>query len=252
MDIRELEAQFREIDRFSQFADIEFDLAGDGITSARLKVKSVETIEAPVASAEGEDGGGGRSGGHEVITEELFDFDLTDVEIPNDFIIEGISDAVERDKRAGRDKLGDLPGVKLIGLGTTGLYEVVEDYPYVAKRSDFGIPPDSERFELVANFTLQAHNGFVYDRASIPRIFWVIISKDDLSNVPPLFHDLFYANGGVLPKSQVSPYATFERHEIDHLFLALMRRSGVTEWRCKLAYAAVRKFSGFAWQTRIV
>ena len=80
--------------------------------------------------------------------------------------------------------------------------------------------------------------------------FWVIISKDDLSNVPPLFHDLLYRNGGNLPKKQADPYRIFKRKEADDLFLELMQQSGVKWWRCDLAYQAVRKFAKFAWKTR--
>jgi hypothetical protein len=95
--------------------------------------------------------------------------------------------------------------------------------------------------------TVTAKKGFQFDRASIPRIFWVIISKDDLSNVPPLFHDLLYRFGGKLPKDCVSPFTEFTRNEADYLFYHLMERSGVTSWRLQVAYQTVRQFSSFAW-----
>jgi hypothetical protein len=95
--------------------------------------------------------------------------------------------------------------------------------------------------------TITARKGFQFDRASIPRIFWVIISKDDLSNVPPLFHDLLYRYAGKLPNQFVDPFITFSREEADHLFYHLMERSGVVSWRLHIAYQAVTRFSSFAW-----
>ena len=67
----------------------------------------------------------------------------------------------------------------------------------------------------------------MYDRASIPRIFWLIIDKDSLSNVAPLFHDLLYRYGGRLPPNLVSPYREFSREDTDKLFYDLMVKCGV-------------------------
>ena len=115
-------------------------------------------------------------------------------------------------------------------VGATVDYDVVDDYVY-----DGG------------TYKITAWKGFRYDRASIPRIFWVIIDKDSLSNVAPLFHDLLYRHGGELPQERVTPYRTFSRLETDNLFRELMGKCGVGAVRRELAYRAVRNFSGFAW-----
>jgi hypothetical protein len=116
-------------------------------------------------------------------------------------------------------------------VGATADYDVAEDYIY-----------DSGTYKITA------WKGFRYDRASIPRIFWVIIDKDSLSNVAPLFHDLLYRHGGVLPADRVTPYRKFSRVEVDNLFRELMGKCGVSPLRRELAYRAVRNFSGFAWK----
>jgi hypothetical protein len=170
---------------------------------------------------------GEKSGSKATHTETLLELNLKDVDIPDDYI--------QAKLQASMDNFGELRGVKIMQIGATGDYELTEDYTYAADE-----------------YSITALKGFKYDRASIPRIFWVIISKDDLSNTPPLFHDFLYANGGVLPKPQITPYRTFQRQEADMLFLELMKKSGVAWWRCVLAYKAVRQFSEFAWKTRIL
>ncbi len=118
-------------------------------------------------------------------------------------------------------------------IGASKDYQVVEDYTYRADNK----------------YNITVLSGFIYDRASIPRIFWVIISQDDLSNVAPVFHDLLYRNGGVLPISQVSPYRTFEREDVDNLFLELAKKCGVSPLKANIAYQVVRKFGGPSWKT---
>ena len=112
-----------------------------------------------------------------------------------------------------------------------GNYEVVEDYTYKSGTYSITVP-----------------KGFIYDRASIPRVFWVLIDKDSLSNVAPLFHDYLYRNGGELPANQVSPYRKFSREETDELFLELMTKCGVNKWRREAAYQAVRRGAMLAWK----
>ena len=162
---------------------------------------------------------------------------MNELNVPDSYVDEKVRAAMSNAGSA------ELPGVKVRQIGSTADYEVVEDYTYGSRRRN-----DNNE---VVEYSITALNGFVYDRSSIPRIFWVIISKDDLSNVPPLFHDLLYANGGVLPQGQVKPYQTFQREHADDLFLELMRKSGVKSWRSTLAYQAVRRFAEFASKTKI-
>jgi len=146
---------------------------------------------------------------------------------------------------------GRLPEVKLIGIGASGIYEVVEDYSLSIDYCSIGreIPADlrsrDQSASRLCSITVKA--GFQFDRATIPRIFWVLISKDDLSNVAPLFHDLLYRYAGILHRDWVDPYTTFSRSEADNLFFYLMAKSGVTSWRLYVAYQVVSHFSAFAW-----
>src|SRR4030095_15307944 len=120
-------------------------------------------------------------------------------------------------------RAGRLPEVKLIGIGATGIYEVVEDYCYPIDYCSIGreVPgesPDYHDQSASHLCTVTVKAGFQFDRAHIHRIFWILTSKDDLSNVAPLFHDLLYRFEGKLHREWVKPYTTFTRREADNLF----------------------------------
>lgn len=176
-----------------------------------------------------------------------FEIKLGEIEISDEEVEERFQIAIE-DRQVGY-----LAGAKLMQIGASRYYELVEDYPYevdyfAVKRS---LSVDEIRAAAAGKVphlaTIIAKSGFRFDRASIPRAFWWIISKDDLSNVPPLFHDLLYRFAGKLPKNHVDPYTIFTRDEADNLFKHLMERSGVSEWRTGLAFQAVKRFGKSSW-----
>ena len=238
MDIKELEAKLKLVDERAAKGEVEVTLVGDTEATATLRVTVLESMRPGDPEVPGTTESPQRPGDPEVpgVTESpqksetLLNINLGDVDVPDSYIQEKM-DAVFR--APDLEGVGQLPGVKVLQRGATADWEVVEDYTYKSDEQGFSIT---------------ALKGFVFDRASVPRVFWAIISKDDLSNVPPVFHDLLYRNVGVLPNSQVSPFRTFERKDADDLFLELMKKSGVTSWRARLAYQAVRRFGGQAWK----
>lgn len=60
-------------------------------------------------------------------------------------------------------------------------WKVVEDWYY--------------RLPVPGNFVLVIRAGFIFDAASIPRIFWIFLSPTGLLLVPGLVHDNAYENG---------------------------------------------------------
>ena len=103
-----------------------------------------------------------------------------------------------------------------------------------------------------AGWTITAKKDFVFDLASVPRFLWVLISSFDLSLIAPLYHDLLYRHGGLLPDGQLSPVKNpsyrFSREEADDILFELMKKAQVPWWKRRAAYRAVRTFSGFAWK----
>jgi hypothetical protein len=238
MQVSELEAQFKEIDERSEVDSVDVSLEGDTESTGTLNVMVNERAESirpdyVLGILESTENG----------PETLLNVDLSEVDVSDEYI-----DSMIRAAIANKDKYPQLPGAVLRQIGATQDWELLQDYTYVSRLDG-------------RDFSLTAFAGFVYDRSSIPRIFWVIIGKDDLSTVPPLFHDLFYRNGGVLPENempprkkfgQVAPSRKFIRKEVDNLFRELAKKSGVKKWRYELAYQAVRKFGGFAWKAPVI
>lgn len=255
MKIDELEKRFAQIDSVygqDDYSLVQFD--GNKLT----------VYTEPVNASMGPDG--------QQQLPPRFELELGPEDVSDDVVDERFRIALDNDLR------GTIPGVKLMQLGASAIYEVIEDYSVVFSDQDVGMRISQPSYPLgrmlTYEETLQMHRagdmsyrdnhpwyppvdikvtakkGFQYDRASIPRIFWVLISKDDLSNVPPLFHDLLYRFGGILPDAgdHVNPYTRFDRDNADKLFDILMEQCGVSGWRRKAAYMAVSMFSGFAWK----
>jgi hypothetical protein len=91
-----------------------------------------------------------------------------------------------------------------------------------------GIP---ERLEIPA--------GFLFDLASVPSSLWWLIAPFELGIVAPLVHDYLYAKGG---------FGRIPRSSADIIFRTLMVAERIPNWRIRLAYRAVRLFSGALWR----
>ena len=74
--------------------------------------------------------------------------------------------------------------------------------------------------------------GFIYDSASIPRIFWSLIGSpfSGKYRMAALIHDALYATN----------YTTKKR--ADDIFYNIMINEGVAKWRASLMYTAVLAF----------
>lgn len=221
-DLLNLEAQFKQIDE--EPGSVKVNVTGDRETSGEIKI----SIERKIFSA----ARGGAQSTRDDISEPVIEketvlnIDLSNVNVTDEYVNEKIAAAFSATRREGA-----CPGVKVMKIEGSRDYTVLEDYTYNS-----------------GAYSITAWKDFIYDRASVPRIVWVLISQEDLSNVAPLFHDLLYRNGGVLPENRVSPYRKFSREDTDKLFRELMAKCGVKPWRREAAYQAVRKFAGPAWK----
>lgn len=220
MNVEELEAELAKLDAISQTTELEVNVSGESESSGRITVEMKQPGDVGIVLANAESMSDGP------FSLALLDINLEDVEVPDSFITERIDAAMSNLEAAG-----GIPDVSIRQTDTLGKYELREDYTYSA---DDG-------------FEIEARAGFIFDRASVPRIFWVIIAQDDLSNVAPLFHDMLYRFKGVLPQDQVSPFRTFERKDADNLFREIMKKRGVNGLRRELAFQAVRRFAKLAW-----
>lgn len=98
--------------------------------------------------------------------------------------------------------------------------------------------------------------GFVWDQASVPRVFWSFISPFDLSPAAALIHDWLYRWAGQIPEPSfqtqrlhhpdewISVHREFTRREAEDIFQDSMRRSGIPLWRRRVA-SRVTRLTGF-------
>ena len=79
---------------------------------------------------------------------------------------------------------------------------------------------------------------FITDGASIPKLFWSFVGSPftGLYRRPSLIHDYFYATQKV------------KRNYADRIFLEGMKDEGVSWWKRKTMYFAVRGFAGRIWK----
>jgi hypothetical protein len=89
---------------------------------------------------------------------------------------------------------------------------------------------------------ITAKKGFVFDFASVPRIFWGIISPTGPLAPASVIHDWLYEHKEIEGRA-------IERPEADDIFLYAMIDSGVGWFKRNLAYSAVLFGGGHAWDT---
>lgn len=99
----------------------------------------------------------------------------------------------------------------------------------------------THRFRFFSSLgTVSAPAGFVTDGASIPRVFWNILSPFGDYFGAAVIHDFLY-----------SPHNTeFSRDEADSIFLEGMNAKGVPFLRRAVIYSAVRAFGWRAFRGR--
>jgi hypothetical protein len=87
--------------------------------------------------------------------------------------------------------------------------------------------------------------GFTTDWASIPRALWRILPPAGTQGQPyglaALWHDWLY-------RHQAIEGCPCRRADADAIFLEIMRYVGVSAWRARIMYRAVRMFAGIPWR----
>ena len=109
---------------------------------------------------------------------------------------------------------------------------------------------------------LLIEKGFVFDLASVPRIFWTPtgITPDRLRWTAPLIHDFPYHHKGILPYGSykiwdddlngwVNSDKIWTRKNADRLFCRTLREDGISRIKRRMAYRAVRAAGWYAWKT---
>jgi len=109
--------------------------------------------------------------------------------------------------------------VKPVGENT---WELVEGFEY-----HVGTYPSEE--------VIYVPSGFITDFASVPKIFWPIISPTGIHGKAAVVHDYCYAT------------ACYTRSKSDKIFLEAMEVLEVTKWKREVMYQSVVCFGLVAW-----
>ena len=127
----------------------------------------------------------------------------------------------------------DAWGYKLLPLKSGREWMVLENYIY--KRGSLAIV---------------VPEGFVYDGASIPRIFWRLIGPPMAGKYAhaALLHDYLYVYRGY--KVHHGRRVAITRQQADDFMLTVMVEDDVDWWRRNVMHKAVRTAGGRVWNKR--
>jgi hypothetical protein len=111
--------------------------------------------------------------------------------------------------------------------------------PYLLQKDCIALKADW--FFTVDTLNIWLPVGYFYDGASIPRIFWEIIGSPFEPDfwAAALAHDWIYL-------THCLPRAT-----ADEIFRQFLIMAGVSSWRARIMWAAVRTGGYFAWKNRV-
>ena len=90
--------------------------------------------------------------------------------------------------------------------------------------------------------------GFITDLASIPRMLRALIPVNGYHRAGAAVHDFLYKEGGYPLTGSEQSYQPLSRKRCDKIFLEAMKESGVSRWKRKAMYRAVRIGAGGVWK----
>lgn len=93
--------------------------------------------------------------------------------------------------------------------------------------------------------------GFITDGASTPFGVRNLFPKDGTYTPAAAIHDALYRYRGILPFGWYQGLPKeYSRKRCDSIFAEAMQVLGVSWWRRKIMYRALRLFGGFAWHRK--
>ena len=135
------------------------------------------------------------------------------------------------------------------------IYSLTKDTNYCL-RGDYSYIWRSNKI----TYKITVPNGFIYDGTSVPRFLWSIfgIYPDGIHRPASLIHDFMYKNKGLVPDESYTSYFIdtwlithhqWRRNDVDRLFCRMLRDLGVSKFKRRIMFYAVRIFGYFWWVT---
>jgi len=133
----------------------------------------------------------------------------------------------------------------IIPLSDNGYYQLRGTYSYCWEK-------DKNKYKIIIP------SGFTYDGTSVPRFLWSIIGiyPDGIHRPASLIHDYIYHNKGLTPYGVEYTYSNekwvpaqirWDRKDSDRLFCRMLKELGVSKFKRRIMYYAVRTFGYFWW-----
>lgn len=137
-----------------------------------------------------------------------------------------------------------MPIIKAVKLNTIGM-SIIGKLKSWWKGRNWKLEEDW-CYTLKDNRTIVIKKGFVFDVASVPRLFWFLISPVGFLFIPGLLHDCGFRKGYLLLKDETD-FIEMKKKEWDKLFLVESLRLNNFLILSMLAYLLLFCFSWYAW-----
>lgn len=99
---------------------------------------------------------------------------------------------------------------------------------------------------FIGNKKYYIPKGFIFDGASIPKIFWSYLSPVGLLFIPAIIHDYLYSHG----RLEGTTTLYLNRKESDNLFKDVSETINNTKLLALPAWLAVRMFGGLSYKVK--
>lgn len=140
-----------------------------------------------------------------------------------------------------------LPILQPLPIETVGKPFFSKIYAWIFQEREWEVKEDYYFFVESLKITLKIPKGFVFDGASIPRIFWGIVSPTDILLVPALFHDFGYRFQCLLDHTDYVIFNKRPKEFFDNLFLEIGKQVNNMIVIDSIATLAVKLFAFYAW-----
>jgi hypothetical protein len=140
-----------------------------------------------------------------------------------------------------------MPIIKPIQIRTRQKNSFKAVYIWITSRRKWMLMEDF--FCIINDKKVIIEAGFVFDGASILRIFWAVLSPTGLLLLPSLIHDYIYTHGYLKYRNDntLSKWVINDRRYADELFRDSATAVNGMKFINYIAWIALYLFAGFAW-----
>jgi hypothetical protein len=120
-------------------------------------------------------------------------------------------------------------------------------YNLLFYRRDFRLHEDFH-YQLPSGEDVMVPRGFIFDAASVPRVFWFILNPSGVLLIPGLLHDYAYRYRMLIKPDGAIAVKYSTRHEADRMFIDVCRVTNGMDGLDKILSAGLRAFGGIGWK----